>query len=42
MLSFIETGDLIPEAGGVRKVRWGVKGRGKRGGIRVIYYARTR
>ena len=27
---------------GVRKVRWGVKGRGKRGGVRVIYYARTR
>lgn len=24
------------------KVRWGVKGRGKGGGIRVIYYARTR
>ena len=37
-----ETGDLIPGSGGVRKVRWGVKGRGKRGGIRVIYYARTR
>jgi len=26
--------------GGARKLRWGVKGRGKRGGIRVItYYA---
>jgi hypothetical protein len=37
-----ETGDLIPGSGGVRKVRWGVRGRGKRGGIRVIYYARTR
>jgi len=37
-----ETGDLIPGSGGVRKVRWGVKGRGRRGGIRVIYYARTR
>jgi mRNA-degrading endonuclease RelE of RelBE toxin-antitoxin system len=37
-----ETGDLIPGSGGVRKVRWGVKGRGKRGGVRVIYYARTR
>jgi hypothetical protein len=36
-----ETGDLIPGSGGVRKVRWGVRGRGKRGGIRVIYYART-
>jgi hypothetical protein len=37
-----EAGDLIPGSGGVRKVRWGVAGRGKRGGIRVIYYARTR
>jgi hypothetical protein len=31
-----ETGDLIPGSGGIRKVSWGVKGRGKRGGIRVI------
>lgn len=37
-----EAGDLIPGSGGVRKLRWGVGGRGKRGGIRVIYYARTR
>lgn len=35
-------GDLIPESGGVRKLRWGVAGRGERGGLRVIYYARTR
>jgi hypothetical protein len=28
--------------GGVRKVRWSVAGRGKRGGIRVIYYLRSR
>ena len=35
-------GDLIPGSGGVRKVRWRVAGRGKRGGIRVIYYARIR
>lgn len=34
-------GDLIPGSGGVRKLRWGVKGRGKRGGVRVIYYVRT-
>jgi mRNA-degrading endonuclease RelE of RelBE toxin-antitoxin system len=37
-----EAGDLIPGSGGVRKLRWGVKGRGKRGGVRVIYYVRTR
>jgi hypothetical protein len=37
-----EAGDLIAGSGGVRKLRWGVHGRGKRGGVRVIYYARTR
>lgn len=31
-------GDLIPQSGGVRKVRWGRQGTGKRGGVRVIYY----
>ena len=31
-------GDLIPGAGGVRKLRWGLEGRGKRGGARVIYF----
>lgn len=33
-----EAGDLIPSTGGVRKLRWSIKGRGKRGGLRVIYY----
>jgi mRNA-degrading endonuclease RelE of RelBE toxin-antitoxin system len=31
-------GDLTPGTGGVRKVRIGGSGRGKRGGARVIYY----
>jgi len=31
-------GDLIPGAGGLRKVRWSSKGKGKRGGVRIIYY----
>ena len=31
-------GDEIPGTGGVRKVRFGAKGRGKRGGARVIYF----
>ena len=31
-------GAVIRETGGVRKVRWGAAGRGKRGGVRVIYY----
>lgn len=33
-----EAGDLIPASGGVRKVRWGRRGSGKRGGVRVIYF----
>ena len=33
-----EAGDVIPETGGVRKVRWGRQGSGKRGGVRVIYF----
>jgi hypothetical protein len=32
----------VPGSGGVRKLRWGVAGRGKRGGLRVIYFLRTR
>jgi hypothetical protein len=36
-----EAGDLIPETGGLRKLRWAAKGRGKRGGSRVIYYFRN-
>jgi len=35
-----ETGNVIPGSGGVRKLRWRAPGRGKRGGYRVIYYAR--
>ena len=31
-------GDVIPGTGGLRKVRWAAKGRGKRGGCRVIYF----
>jgi len=35
-----EAGDIIPGIGGLRKLRWSssIKGKGKRGGIRVIYY----
>jgi mRNA-degrading endonuclease RelE of RelBE toxin-antitoxin system len=31
-------GDVIPGTGGLRKVRWAGKGRGKRAGCRVIYF----
>jgi mRNA-degrading endonuclease RelE of RelBE toxin-antitoxin system len=37
-----DAGDVIRGSGGVRKLRWGISGRGKRGGIRVIYYLRSR
>jgi hypothetical protein len=35
-----EAGDLIPGAGGVRKLRWrdARRGKGKRGGLRIVYY----
>lgn len=31
-------GDLVPGTGGVRKPRWRLEGRGKRGGARVAYF----
>ena len=34
-----EIGSVIPESGGVRKFRLSVKGKGKSGGARVIYYS---
>jgi mRNA-degrading endonuclease RelE of RelBE toxin-antitoxin system len=37
-----ESGSLIVVSGGVRKLRWSAPGRGKRGGVRVVYYARVR
>jgi hypothetical protein len=33
-----EAGKIIPGCGGIRKVRWAIQGKGKRGGARVIYY----
>ena len=36
-----EAGEVIPETGGCRKIRWKVPGKGKRGGARVIYFLRT-
>ena len=36
-----EQGDLIQNSGGLRKMRWKQQYKGKRGGIRVIYYLRV-
>lgn len=33
-----DAGKIIRGSGGLRKVRWAGKGRGKRGGVRVIYF----
>jgi hypothetical protein len=36
-----ESGDVVENTGGVRKVRWASQGRGKRGGARIIYFFRS-
>ena len=36
-----DAGVIVPGSGGVRKLRWGSEGRGKRGGLRIIYYLRS-
>ena len=36
-----DMGTVIQGTGGIRKVRWGLEGRGKSGGVRVIYYWMT-
>jgi hypothetical protein len=36
-----DAGDVVPESGGIRKVRWKRAGTGKSGGVRVIYVVRN-
>ena len=38
LLKYPEFGKIVPGSGGVRKLRWGASGKGKSGGVRVIYY----
>lgn len=33
-----DAGPVIPASGGLRKLKWKAQGRGKRGGVRAIYY----
>ncbi len=33
-----EAGDIIQRSRGLRKIRWKLPGKGKSGGIRIIYY----
>ncbi|NUM47388.1 MAG: type II toxin-antitoxin system RelE/ParE family toxin [Anaerolineales bacterium] len=42
LLQFPEAGKVVPGSGGVRKIRWAITGRGKSGGVRVIYYFKRR
>ena len=37
-----DRGPVIRGSGGIRKLRWSQPGRGKRGGVRIIYYAKVR
>jgi mRNA-degrading endonuclease RelE of RelBE toxin-antitoxin system len=38
LLADPKAGNVIEHSGGLRKIRFGIKGRGKRGGIRIIYF----
>ena len=38
LMSYPDAGDIVRGSGGVRKIRWRQKGRGKRGGVRIIYF----
>jgi len=42
LLRHPESGKIVSGSGGVRKLRWAVRGKGKSGGIRVIYYWKVR
>ncbi len=38
LVHYPDSGDVVPGSGGVRKIRWATRRKGKRGGIRVIYF----
>lgn len=40
LADYPNAGDVIPHSGGCRKLRWTTPGRGKKGGIRIIYFLR--
>ena len=38
LAKYPESADVIPATGGLRKLRWRKDNKGKRGGVRIIYY----
>jgi len=38
LLEHPEAGNIVRGSGGVRKIRWSQEGKGKKGGVRVVYY----
>lgn len=42
LLQYPESGKIVRGSGGVRKIRWTMSGKGKSGGVRVIYYFKKR
>jgi hypothetical protein len=42
LLEHPNAGKIVRGSGGVRKIRWAMAGKGKSGGIRVIYYWKQR
>jgi hypothetical protein len=40
LASMPDAGDVVKDSGGIRKVRWRREGRGKSGGVRVMYFTR--
>jgi len=38
LFEYPDTGKIVRGSGGVRKLRWAVAGKGKSGGVPVIYY----
>jgi len=42
LLKYPDTGKVIRGTGGVRKVRWAIAGKGKSGGVRVVYFWKNR
>jgi hypothetical protein len=35
-----ESGEIIPDTGGIRKLRWPIKNRGNNRAVRIVYYFR--